>query len=572
MEKKKFTKSLLQSAYSLLVLGIFAWLGIASLGGSQQARHIGNGVYETAKFYGNGNVEVITGKQDGRGNYHGQIIITFEKDGIVTEKEEVTMVNGVRHGESRMTYQNGYVETKCYDNGYTVDCEKSVRIFSEDTTAYQIFSQMYPWMLFKFNALGIDSSYVESFIDTMETIISSSEIQEEEFDGLYDDVINNMDDTHFDSIVGVYSEIVLFYGLDLIKQSEFRMATIDNHRSGDSSTYNQIVSVYPNYLLNINYSNISNQNFENFCGAYDSLLYSYGPLDTDDPDFVDSLDNRMFRALEYFYSEEEPIAAILISVKEKISSGASFKTGNYPLNLLPSLKHALLDSSNQVVSGVVAGLMLYKYIGADLIRKSLIEAWYLKNGLMQLPVVTTSLSEIVSNTTVAIKGNVIEDDGAEITSRGIVWADYYNPDGNDQVIFSGTGPGEFSETISGLEEDKTYYARAFATNSAGTTYGNCIEFTASTATNIIENELSAEIKIYPNPANDFTTVQFRVEIPENWTFTIVDMKGRMVYSQSQLSSEKNSVRLNLTKFESGVYNCRLTNGRNQISQKFLVAR
>ena len=47
---------------------------------------------------------------------------------------------------------------------------------------------------------------------------------------------------------------------------------------------------------------------------------------------------------------------------------------------------------------------------------------------------------------------------------------------DEKVVVSGTGIGEFSANLSGLEKDVTYYARAYAMNSDGTSYGNVVTF------------------------------------------------------------------------------------------------
>lgn len=95
-----------------------------------------------------------------------------------------------------------------------------------------------------------------------------------------------------------------------------------------------------------------------------------------------------------------------------------------------------------------------------------------------LPILTTSL---VSNNlpSKAVSGGFISNDGgASIISRGIVWNTSSSP-----TIFlntkteDGIGIGSFSSTLIGLLPNTTYYIRAYATNSVGTSYGNEISFT-----------------------------------------------------------------------------------------------
>lgn len=80
-------------------------------------------------------------------------------------------------------------------------------------------------------------------------------------------------------------------------------------------------------------------------------------------------------------------------------------------------------------------------------------------------------------------GNVISDGGSPITARGVCW----NTDGNPTVDLStktmdGTGTGSFTSTLLNLSGGTSYKVRAYATNAAGTAYGDEVSFTTSAAT------------------------------------------------------------------------------------------
>ena len=64
----------------------------------------------------------------------------------------------------------------------------------------------------------------------------------------------------------------------------------------------------------------------------------------------------------------------------------------------------------------------------------------------------------------------------KVTARGICWSTSQNPDINENKTTDGTGPGTFVSTLNGLTANTTYYVRAFATNSEGTSYGDEISF------------------------------------------------------------------------------------------------
>lgn len=97
--------------------------------------------------------------------------------------------------------------------------------------------------------------------------------------------------------------------------------------------------------------------------------------------------------------------------------------------------------------------------------------------LVALPTVTTAAVTEITKTTAVSGGEVTLDGGAEITAKGLVWSTTPEPTILNNLIDGGTGMGEFVSNITGLEKYTTYYVRAFATNSAGTSYGANVQFT-----------------------------------------------------------------------------------------------
>ena len=94
-----------------------------------------------------------------------------------------------------------------------------------------------------------------------------------------------------------------------------------------------------------------------------------------------------------------------------------------------------------------------------------------------LPTVTTlSIDSITYNSAVA-GGNVKDDGGTEVTTRGVCWSTEQNPTIDDNHTSDGKGKGEYVSSLTELESNTKYYVRAFATNSIGTAYGNEVSFT-----------------------------------------------------------------------------------------------
>jgi hypothetical protein len=98
------------------------------------------------------------------------------------------------------------------------------------------------------------------------------------------------------------------------------------------------------------------------------------------------------------------------------------------------------------------------------------------------PIVTTGTVSAITANSATVAGEVVNDGGAAITERGICWSTTSNPTVNDsKVAVSGT-TGTFSGNLTGLNASTLYYARAYATNSQGVSYGANVSFTTSVPT------------------------------------------------------------------------------------------
>ena len=96
---------------------------------------------------------------------------------------------------------------------------------------------------------------------------------------------------------------------------------------------------------------------------------------------------------------------------------------------------------------------------------------------IELPaVITSDITEVTHNSAVS-GGNVTDDGGSEVTARGVCWSTNQNPTIEDNKTTDGAGLGSFTSNLTNLEENTTYYVRAYATNEAGTAYGEELTFT-----------------------------------------------------------------------------------------------
>ena len=110
---------------------------------------------------------------------------------------------------------------------------------------------------------------------------------------------------------------------------------------------------------------------------------------------------------------------------------------------------------------------------------------------LNVPTITTDNVSLISGISATCGGNIIYNGGAVVTARGICWNTSGNPVFTDSRVDAGTGTGMFSAEMTGLTIGTTYYIRAYAINSIGTTYGSPKSFTtqnyASVTTGAVTN-------------------------------------------------------------------------------------
>ena len=99
--------------------------------------------------------------------------------------------------------------------------------------------------------------------------------------------------------------------------------------------------------------------------------------------------------------------------------------------------------------------------------------------ILKLPEVKTGELTEIGPTTATGGGEVTSDGNADIMVRGVCWDTRKSPDIEDERTTDGYGIGTFTSSISGLLPETTYYLRAYAVNSEGTSYGSQVTFTTS---------------------------------------------------------------------------------------------
>jgi hypothetical protein len=93
------------------------------------------------------------------------------------------------------------------------------------------------------------------------------------------------------------------------------------------------------------------------------------------------------------------------------------------------------------------------------------------------PQLSTAVATVVLASSAVLGGNIVNDGGSAVTERGVCYGKSSMPTIESDTLNCGTGTGNFVASATGLEIGTTYYVRAYAVNSIGTSYGNEVSFT-----------------------------------------------------------------------------------------------
>ncbi|HTE48449.1 MAG TPA: peptidoglycan-binding domain-containing protein, partial [Candidatus Paceibacterota bacterium] len=124
-----------------------------------------------------------------------------------------------------------------------------------------------------------------------------------------------------------------------------------------------------------------------------------------------------------------------------------------------------------------------------------------------VPTVTTQAASSVTATTATLNGNITATGGADATEHGFA----YGTDSSLATVIatttegSQTGTGAFTSSISSLSCNTTYYARAYATNSAGTGQGSIQSFLTDPCVPTVTTSAASDIGISTATLNGIIT-------------------------------------------------------------------
>lgn len=87
-----------------------------------------------------------------------------------------------------------------------------------------------------------------------------------------------------------------------------------------------------------------------------------------------------------------------------------------------------------------------------------------------------------------------------------------------------------------------------------------------------EMQIDMKVTLYPNPASEYTTLEFELQNAATVAVEVADVTGKVVYNETlaNLAEGKQSVNINTQPLAEGVYFVNLRNGNNVVSKKLVI--
>lgn len=139
------------------------------------------------------------------------------------------------------------------------------------------------------------------------------------------------------------------------------------------------------------------------------------------------------------------------------------------------------------------------------------ETKILATGFVSKPSVSTVSASSIHSYKALLVGR-LTDGGNGYTEKGFCWNTSGTPTVNDNKVICDSDNVDFSSWITNLHGNTTYYARAYATNGAGTTYGDAINFTTTSSNTYFISPTGDDINGNGSQTAPFYSLQKAVDL------------------------------------------------------------
>lgn len=131
----------------------------------------------------------------------------------------------------------------------------------------------------------------------------------------------------------------------------------------------------------------------------------------------------------------------------------------------------------------------------------------------EVPSVTTASVTNISSSLATSGGTIVSEGSSQVIERGVCWATNSSPTILNERTINGGGEGTYISEMSNLSSMTNYFVRAYASNDAGTSYGNEETFTTASLGLEPNNQILA----------DHTVVDKFDQIPQQYLDSVKKM-------------------------------------------------
>lgn len=165
-----------------------------------------------------------------------------------------------------------------------------------------------------------------------------------------------------------------------------------------------------------------------------------------------------------------------------------------------------------------------------------------------------------------------------------------NPAAGNEAITSEVFPSSFyrywnSTTLSNVSPNGTGVGGLYidcnanstpdwATEQAVQTFSIWVSGTLTDNLSIDEENAGVKVNAYPNPAKDFTTIEYVLDNDANVSISMTDLTGKVVYSNNlgQRNAGLNNLVVSTTEFSNGVYMYTLTVNNKKVTRRIIISK
>ena len=254
--------------------------------------------------------------------------------------------------------------------------------------------------------------------------------------------------------------------------------------------------------------------------------------------------------MENYYSNfGEPVNITLdAGIFSDNNTGDTLIFNVYMADKMPLPEWLHFDSQTLTLSGMPdkAQELILQYTATDIFGKSATTQFNL-TIIAILPEVTTVEIVDVFTQSANIKGELISNGGIDIETIGLCWSITETPTLQNNYSVEILANNQFEGTVNNLQENTIYYVRSYATNSAGTEYGNQLNF-ITLATNINPIQENTFFEIHPNPTTGKLIINNKELIIDN--VEVTNITGKIIQSFTIKNSQ---LKIDLSNYSNGVY-------------------